>query len=203
MTILSKSQVSAAITENFKEFEPALQQGPPKILIRPFSPSCLGPSSYDLHLGDRYISFLGEPRIKDVGNQPIRIEPRETFTVVSEEYVGLPRNVAGMVFAKVSWLERGLSQISSYVHPGFQGHLAETLTNMTDRPLKVDPGAAFCQIVFLEVPAGVGSEVYVGERVGQTVDLIMERLAAPHPNPRFATNGRKTARGFVKYLLGV
>jgi deoxycytidine triphosphate deaminase len=210
MAILSKSQIASLVTKDIEDFKARLErcEAADRILISPFQDSSLGPTSYDLHIGEQYISLIGEPHVKQIGERSLRIEPRESFTIVSQEYVGLPYNIAGMIFAKVSWLERGLSQISSYIHPGFHGHLAETLTNTTDHPLEIAPGSAFCQIVFCEVPQGTFDERYISGRIGQTVDKIMERLMAPHSNPRRGVPlkvippERKTVGGFVRYLLG-
>lgn len=217
MTIFSMSKIASLVTSDIEDFKVRLEKGEPvdRILISPFEHASLGPTSYDLHLGEQYISLLGKPCVKQIGERPLRIEPRESFTIVSREYIGLPYDKAGIIFAKVSWLERGLSQISSYIHPGFHGRLSETLTNTTDHPLEIDPGSAFCQIVFFEVPEAKPNERYRGRRLGQTVDSIMESLTAPHANPRSAEAmipserrlrvmppERKTISGFLRFLLG-
>jgi len=206
MAILSKSRIASQVTQNSEDFEACLEKGERSILISPFDMDSLGPASYDLHLGPQYISLMGKPQIREV-RESVIIGPRESFTVVSDEYIGLPYDVAGIVFSRVSWLEQGLSQISSYVHPGFKGHLAETLTNTIDTALQVNARTAFCQIAFFEVPGGTAGERYEGERSGQTVASIMKRLTETHQNPQRVcasaiTEERKTLRGFVRYLFG-
>lgn len=205
MMILSKSKIASFITHDIERFKASLGQGATQILISPFDYASLGPAAYDLHLGPKYILLKGTPVIKEVGEGPVRIEPSESFTVVSKEFIGLPHNLAGMVSARVSWLERGLSPISSFVHPGFFGHLAETLVNLTDKSLEIDADTTFCQIVFFEIAEARVDERYQGERLGKTVEQVMERLVAAHSNPRFVDQvtlpGQKSFGGFLKYFL--
>lgn len=173
MAILSRSKIASFITEDIEGLKSKLEKGElaDRILISPFDKRYLGPTSYDLHIGERYVSLTGKPTLKDVvPGRTLRIEPGESVTLVSREYIGLPQNIAGMVFSKVSWLERGLSQISTYIHPGFYGHLMETLMNVSSKTVELDYGSAFCQLIFLEVSDAKADERYVGERRGQTAE---------------------------------
>ena len=86
-----------------------------------------------------------------------------------------------MVFSKVSWLERGLSQISTYVHPGFYGPLRETLVNQSNKTVELDHGSAFCQIVFLDVPEAKADERYMGNRRNQKPEELEKIRWGPNP----------------------
>ena len=185
MSILSRSKILSLITEDIEWFKGRIERGEmvDKILISPFEARSLGPTSYDLHIGDRYISLTGSTGLKDIRRgRKLVIEPGESVTLVSREYLGLPPNISGIVFSKVSLLERGLSQISTYIHPGFYGPLRETLTNLSNKQLELDHGSAFCQVVFFEVPEGKADERYMGNRRDQK-EAELEQIHWG-PNPR-------------------
>ena len=187
MSILSRSKILSLVTEGIEGFRTKLERGevPDNILISPFEARSLGPTSYDLHIGERYISLTaesGEPGLRDIGRgRKLVIKPGEAVTLVSKEYIGLPQNIAGMVFSKVSWLEQGLSQISTYVHPGFYGPLRETLVNQSNKTRELDYGSAFCQIVFLDVPEAKADERYVGNRRDKKAEELEKILWGPNP----------------------
>jgi len=188
MGILSKSRILSLVTQDIESFRTKLERGevPSNILISPFEARSLGPTSYDLHIGERYVSLTAsltaEPGLRDIGpGRKLVIEAGEAVTLVSKEYIGLPQNIAGMVFSKVSWLEQGLSQISTYVHPGFYGPLRETLVNQSNVTRELDHGSAFCQIVFLEVPEAKADERYVGPRRNQKAEELQKILWGPNP----------------------
>lgn len=190
MSILSRSRILSLVTQDIESFTTKLERGevPDNILISPFEPKSLGATSYDLHIGERYVSLTAKPGLNDIGpGRNLVIEPGEAITLVSKEYIGLPQNIAGMVFSKVSWLERGLSQISTYIHPGFYGPLRETLVNQSNQTVELDHGSAFCQIVFLEVPGAKAEERYLGNRRNQKPEEL-EKIRWG-PNPRVLTRG--------------
>ena len=196
MSILSRSKILSLVTEDIESFTTKLERGevPSNILISPFEARSLGPTSYDLHIGERYVSLTAsltaEPGLRDIGpGRKLVIEAGEAVTLVSKEYIGLPQNIAGMVFSKVSWLEQGLSQISTYVHPGFYGPLRETLVNQSNVTRELDHGSAFCQIVFLEVPEAKADERYMGSRRNQKPEEL-EKIPWG-PNPRVLERGAK------------
>jgi deoxycytidine triphosphate deaminase len=190
VSILSRSKILSLVTEDIESFRTKLERGevPGNILISPFEARSLGPTSYDLHIGERYVSLTAKPGLRDVGQgRKLVVEPGEAVTLVSKEYIGLPQNIAGMVFSKVSWLERGLSQISTYVHPGFYGPLRETLVNQSNKTVELDHGSAFCQIVFLDVPEAKADERYMGNRRNQKPEEL-EKIRWG-PNPRVLERG--------------
>jgi len=185
MSILSRSKILSLVTQDIESFRNKLERGevPSNILISPFEARSLGPTSYDLHIGERYVSLTAEePGLRDIGpGRKLVVEPGEAITLVSKEYIGLPQNIAGMVFSKVSWLERGLSQISTYVHPGFYGPLRETLVNQSNMTVELDHGSGFCQIVFLDIPEAKADERYVGSRRNQKPEELEKIRWGPNP----------------------
>jgi len=190
VSILSRSKILSLVNEDIESFRTKLERGevPSNILISPFEARSLGPTSYDLHIGEQYVSLTAKPGLRDIGQgRKLVVEPGEAVTLVSKEYIGLPQNIAGMVFSKVSWLERGLSQISTYVHPGFYGPLRETLVNQSNRTVELDHGSAFCQIVFLDVPEAKADERYIGSRRNQKPEEL-EKIRWG-PNPRVLERG--------------
>src|SRR5689334_23031209 len=83
-----------------------------KLLIYPFRDTngvdakndLLTPIGYDLTIGDRYLSFRRKRKILLGPNESLTIAPGETVLILTEEYLGLPKNksIGGLIHSKVS-----------------------------------------------------------------------------------------------------
>lgn len=146
-----------------------------KILINPlpdFSQNDL--VSIDLHIGNE-INYPTEIMKKKIDEDGLFLESGETVNLITQDYIGLPRNIAGFVMPKLSCTIQGLSHISTRVDPGFHGKLVETISNLDKTKIKIIPGNSFCSLIFFEVK-GV-KRMYKGDYIGQeSLNNVLKKL---------------------------
>jgi dCTP deaminase len=138
-----------------------------RIVIDPFDPACVGPASYDLHLGDELrvyttvtpweahipIDPKNPPPARllapsNVGYGPFwTLTPGRVYLACTREYTethGLAAQVAG----RSSWGRYGLfvHVTAGFIDPGFCGRI--TLELVATQPVIVRPGDLIAQIVY-------------------------------------------------------
>jgi dCTP deaminase len=160
-----------------------------RIVIDPLDPSCVQPSSVDLHM-DRYFRVFRNHtmRVIDVRERqeeltelveaseedPFILHPGEFVLGSTLERVALPDDLVGRLEGKSSLGRLGLliHSTAGFVDSGFNGHLTLELSNVANLPITLYPGMKIGQISFLrmttpaDVPYGstaVGSK-YQGQR---------------------------------------
>ena len=108
-----------------------------RLVIKPYSPECQQPASYDLRAADD--TFL----------------PRGTCTLVpSLEWVELPQDVAGTLRCRSSFGRRGVLMGAGFVDPGFRGQLTLCLTNMGSEDIGMHKNDRIVQMILHEVRNG-------------------------------------------------
>lgn len=123
----------------------------------------VGPASYDIR-----------------SNQGVTIRPKSFVLISCVEFVKMPRNVAGLVVVKSTWMRGGVLVGNGYVDPGFEGHLTLMLVNHGDEVVTVRPLDPIAQLVFWETDKAA-SKPYAGKYHAQgpsAVSSIFERTTA-------------------------
>ena len=163
-----------------------------RIVIDPFDPSRVQPSSVDLTLDRRFLVFRNHTRaLIDVKEQvddltePVEIAPDGVFLLHPGEFVlgstaeriGIPDDIVGRLEGKSSLARLGLviHSTAGFVDAGFEGHLTLELSNVATLPITLYPGMKIGQISYLQMstaaehPYGTGSlgSKYAGQ-VGPT-----------------------------------
>ena len=135
------------------------------ILIEPFHPECIQPSSIDVHLSSKFLVFnsvqhaLIDVREKqenlmkmvDVkADEPFILHPGEFVLGSTVERVKMPRNIAGRIEGKSSLGRLGLliHSTAGYIDPGFDGNLTLELSNVSPLPIKLYAEMKIGQISF-------------------------------------------------------
>jgi dCTP deaminase len=145
------------------------------IQIDPYSPDCLGPASYDLHLGKEFRVFR---KVHDI----VRVTPDSNYEEITERVMVddhlllMPQEtVLGITMEKVTlapdicgWLE-GRSRFSrlgllvhisaSFMQPGIENKQVLEISNQSPMPLALYPGIAICQFIFQRT---IGKAKYQG-----------------------------------------
>lgn len=126
----------------------------------------IGPSSYDLVLGDEY--YYGGKLYTLDGKQPfLQIDPYDYAIVSSAEIVNMPRDISGRFDVSVSLFCQGLILSNgTQIDPGFCGKLFCLLFNTSNKPVYLKRGTHFVTMEFcklLEV-----TEPYDGKYNNQT-----------------------------------
>lgn len=82
------------------------------------------------------------------------LHPGSFVLAATLEWIRLPRYLAAYVVGRSSWGRTGLIIATAVgVHPGFTGCLTLELCNAGEIPIRLDPGAAICQLFMHNVGA--------------------------------------------------
>lgn len=141
-----------------------------RIVINPYDPQQVQPSSYDLRLGDSFRVFnnhrISAIDLRDMpdnlteevaieGDEPFVIHPGEFCLGRTLEWVELPDDVVARVEGKSSLGRLGLivHATAGFVDPGWKGTLTLELNNLTRVPIKLYPGLPIGQLSFMALDA--------------------------------------------------
>ncbi|MEO8639537.1 MAG: dCTP deaminase, partial [Chloroflexota bacterium] len=151
-----------------------------RIVIDPFIPEAVQPSSVDLHLDRRFRVFRNsrypfidvradQPELTELveigGDDPFILHPGEFVLGSTFERVGLPNDLVARLEGKSSLGRLGLliHSTAGYVDPGWDGNLTLELSNVANLPITLYDGMKIGQISFqrlsspAEVPYGDAS----------------------------------------------
>jgi dCTP deaminase len=153
-----------------------------RIVIEPFTPESVQPSSVDLHLANRFRVFrnsrypyidvrIEQPELTELveisGDDPFILHPGEFVLGSTLEKVALPDDLVARLEGKSSLGRLGLliHSTAGYVDPGWEGNLTLELSNVANLPITLYHGMKIGQISFqrLSSPVEVG---YGDERIG-------------------------------------
>ena len=159
-----------------------------RIVIDPFDPACIQPSSVDLHVDSQFRVFANSryPYIDVKQEMPdltelVEVKPDEPFILhpgefvlgSSLEVVTLPDDLAARLEGKSSLGRLGLLTHSTagFVDPGFSGHVTLELSNVATLPIKLWPGMKIGQLCFIRLSSPTenpyGSAKYGSRYQGQ------------------------------------
>lgn len=179
----------------------AIESG--RIVIDPFDPAKVQPSSVDLTLDHRFLVFRNHTRgvidvkedlsdltelveITDPG-AAFLLHPGEFVLGSTAERIGLPDDLVGRIEGKSSLGRLGLliHTTAGFVDAGFDGGITLELSNVASLPITLYPGMKIGQISFLQmttaadVPYGSGAlgSKYAGQ-VGPTASQYWKNFNA-------------------------
>lgn len=158
-----------------------------RVVIDPFDPACVQPSSVDLHVDSQFRVFANSrypyidvrkemPDLTDLvevpEDEPFILHPGEFVLGSTLERVVLPDDLVARLEGKSSLGRLGLliHSTAGYVDPGWDGYLTLELSNVANLPITLYPGMKIGQISFFslsspaETPYGSASSKYQGQR---------------------------------------
>ncbi len=130
------------------------------LIIDPLSPENLGPCSYDLTLGTKFIYGnsgsipLERIDLDEKGKEYFRdnfwINPGEFLLAETVERVEIPTDLVGRLEGKSSIGRLGLLVhiTAGFIDAGFKGIITLEMVNLSKWPIKLTPGMKICQISF-------------------------------------------------------
>jgi len=118
-----------------------------KILIYPFNINNLGPFSYDLCVGSDAFSLSTQRKISIDEENELMIEPGDVSLVLTQEYIGLPRDFAASVMPRFSFVREGIIQSMTKIDPTWFGKIVVAVTNHSRKPFQLRRGHPFCTLV--------------------------------------------------------
>ncbi len=159
MSVLSDRDIRAAIDAG-------------EIVIRPYDPQDLQPSSVDLHLDRRFRVFRNnrypyidvrqvQPDLTELlsvaDDEPFILHPGEFVLGQTLEWSELPNNLVARLEGKSSLGRLGLliHSTAGYVDPGWKGNLTLELSNVANLPIALYYGMKIGQISFFRMSSEV------------------------------------------------
>ena len=153
-----------------------------RIVIDPFVPDAVQPSSVDLHLGNRFRVFrnnrtavidprTNQPELTELveigGDEPFILHPGEFVLSQTLERVRLPDDVVARLEGKSSLGRLGLliHSTAGFVDAGFEGNLTLELSNVANLPITIYHGMPIGQMSFMRMDAPV-EHAYGSEETG-------------------------------------
>jgi dCTP deaminase len=139
-----------------------------RIVIDPFDPDCVQPSSVDLHVDARFRTFhnarypyIDVKRPMDDLTELVQVNDGEAFILHPGEFVlgstreriVLPDDLVARLEGKSSLGRLGLliHSTAGYVDPGWDGYLTLELSNVANLPITIYPGMKIGQISFFRL----------------------------------------------------
>jgi len=139
-----------------------------RILIEPFDPRMVQPSSVDLRV-DRYFRVFENHRYASIDpkehqpdlttevstamDHPFMLHPGEFVLGSTLEVIRLSDDIVARLEGKSSLGRLGLliHSTAGFVDPGFEGHLTLELSNVANLPIAIYPGMKIGQLSFYEL----------------------------------------------------
>ncbi|GAA2083634.1 dCTP deaminase [Kitasatospora saccharophila] len=159
-----------------------------RVVIDPFEPSMVQPSSIDVRL-DRFFRVFENHRyphidpseeqpdltrlVEPEGDEAFILHPGEFVLASTYEVITLPDDVASRLEGKSSLGRLGLLTHSTagFIDPGFSGHVTLELSNVATLPIKLYPGMKIGQLCLFRLSSPsehpYGSERYGSRYQGQ------------------------------------
>ncbi|MBA2419495.1 MAG: dCTP deaminase [Nocardioidaceae bacterium] len=159
-----------------------------RIVLDPYEPSMLQPSSIDVRL-DKFFRVFENHRYPHIdpaedqaeltqeviaeGGEPFIMHPGEFVLGSTYEQVSLPDDVAARLEGKSSLGRLGLltHATAGFIDPGFSGHVTLELANVATLPIKLYPGMKIGQLCFFRLSSPAehpyGSSKYASRYQGQ------------------------------------
>ncbi|MDP9494883.1 MAG: dCTP deaminase [Actinomycetota bacterium] len=138
------------------------------IVIDPYEPSFVQPSSVDLRVGNGFRVFVNhrysqiDPRapqsdltqlIEVEAEEPFMLHPGEFVLGSTLERVKLGDDVVARLEGKSSLGRLGLliHSTAGFIDPGFEGHITLELSNVATLPIAIYPGMKIGQVSFYQM----------------------------------------------------
>ena len=118
-----------------------------RILIYPFDLKNLGPFNYDLCIGDEVFALRTRRKISVSEEKEVIIEPDDVFLVLTQEYIGLPREFAASVKPRFCFVRKGIIQSMTKIDPTWFGKIVVAIINRSRKPFQLRKRLAFCTLI--------------------------------------------------------
>src|SRR5689334_18978268 len=167
MSVLSDRDIRAAIESG-------------EVVIRPYDPVDLQPSSVDLHLDRRFRVFRNnryayidvrspQPDLTELltieNDEAFILHPGEFVLGQTLEWTELPVDLVARLEGKSSLGRLGLliHSTAGYVDPGWDGHVTLELSNVANLPITIYHGMKIGQISFMQLSESADNPYGSGE----------------------------------------
>lgn len=198
MSVLSDRDIRAAIEAG-------------EVVIRPYDPKDLQPSSVDLHLDRRFRVFRNnrypyidvrapQPDLTEMltveDDEPFILHPGEFVLGQTLEWTELPNDLVARLEGKSSLGRLGLliHSTAGYVDPGWKGNLTLELSNVANLPIALYYGMKIGQISYFKMSSEV-ERPYGSASLGSKYQGQSEPTASAFHRDFGASNGNGASEG--------
>lgn len=137
-------------------------------LVRGGTPAQIGPSCYELRMGQIYYDLTeDDKRIDASANRSVLIKPGHRVVLITQEELVIPHDIIARVTSKGSLFSIGLSPVSTYADPGFSGNLGVVTQNLSDKYIEIPVGEPIAKVNFSTL-SGAVQNPYKGQHGFQT-----------------------------------
>lgn len=152
--------------------------------IVPFSPSQLGPVSYDLTVGKQVQPLRRADKIEFTPeSDSIKIDPGETVLVLTREFLALSPSFGAITLSRARIMNEGIALSSAKIDPTWYGCLVIPITNNSRRQFTLRQGDRFCTILVFELDVPIEIAQYLTREntphLGQATFQYEPRHAVP------------------------
>ena len=118
-------------------------------------------ASYEIRIGDRATEFTTNENGQEVktalpNNDYFEIHPGQTIFIYSMEQFIIPLNVLARINVLGQYFQHGLIGGNTYADPGFSNFLYITLTNTSNRSIRLKQGDPIAKVEFYKLGSKVG-----------------------------------------------
>jgi dCTP deaminase len=110
-----------------------------------------GNACYDLRVGNEYKDHRDLGKTSLSNGDRISLQPGSAVIIETTEEVHFPKSRFGHIVPRVSLLQKGLSNTSSKIDPGYKGKLLITVFNLGKRQVFLEKNERFCTLYVLEI----------------------------------------------------
>jgi deoxycytidine triphosphate deaminase len=153
-----------------------------QILIYPaFPKQRLGVIGYEIGVGEQYTSLRDPYNVHSLAKgESVDVGPGETVLILTEEFIGLPKSVVGLIVPRARRIFEGGLINATRLDPTWYGKLIIGFTNLAKHPVALRRSEPFCVCIFFET-----AEVEKTLKEERTEHLGRERLEVDFPHLRY------------------
>lgn len=124
-------------------------------------------------------------------NEQVEIKPRETISVLSNEYLQLDSVTAGIILPRLSLTDIGLTLVSTYIDPHWKGILQMAIVNNTSKSINLSLGEAIGVLFVFELSSEIDERLRdnhsnTSHHYGMNWKKIIETEEEPIPTKKQA-----------------
>jgi deoxycytidine triphosphate deaminase len=143
-------------------------------------------ASYDLRVGSEYRDHRDPGKTELSDGDHIVLQAGSAVIIETAEVLYFPKSCFGHIVPKVSLLQKGISNTSSKIDPGYVGSLLVTVFNLGKQRVTLEKGQKFCTLYVLEIKEGAvpykkKPKRIIGEYKRGRLHKFMDRIESRQP----------------------
>jgi dCTP deaminase len=115
--------------------------------IRDFEEQNLTPNGYDVTIAEILVPTSDERHREGT----VTIPPMTLFVIGTKEYLEVPSDLVGEIWIRTTWVRKGILSSFGRIDAGFHGNLTFSALNASAKPIELQIGERFAQVVFEEL----------------------------------------------------